>query len=119
MRLGMCVDVVAPCDNLISKDPDGFLARGLLQPVMNIFRKVLLPPLFLAALCCEGGLVKCDINILYLQRMLDANFPEEESGEMCKIVEIVLFYCKGKVDNIVSQQAYILTLAHAHEPTVQ
>jgi hypothetical protein len=65
--------MVAPCDNLISKDPDGFLASTLLDPLMHLFRKM----------------------------MLDANFPEPESGEMCKMVEVVLFYCKGKVDHIV------------------
>ena len=57
--------MLSPFDNFICKAPDVFLAKGYLQSVLQIFAK----------------------------HVADANAPEYEAGEACKLIECVLLWC--------------------------
>ena len=69
----LSLDILAPFDNWISRDTDGFLLNEGMNMVHNI----------------------------YCKAVVDINMPDIYLGSACQLVEVVLHNCRGRIDEYV------------------
>ena len=109
-------EILVPLDNYISKGTQVFLTGNNVELVYQMYHKV--TQLF------HNNLHKCVtflnawINDISFKLVADPRAPEQDSGDACKLIEVVILNCKGRIDQWIPRilELAIGRLAQAKSP---